>query len=193
MALCGHSATQPPQPWHLAVTTLAAFPASYFDGTIWAGFGAHAAFFALRADAAVSPNQGDDRLDLPFIGMQNTRLRGKPPLNPEHAGAGMSFKPWQAPARKMPSVGLSIGRSLGWYSMNHPPGLWTIFNTELTVSTSGWGTAAWLSMTMSYSCSITLPSATSSEWTNRLWVAGSSVIRPGRPWMKRMPISRARS
>ena len=32
---------------------------------------------------------------------------------------------------------------------------------------------------MSYSCSTTLPSATSSEWTYRLWVVSSSVISPG--------------
>ena len=87
---------------------------------------------------------------------------------PDETDAGISFKPCAAPARKMPSVGLSIGRSLGWYSMNHPPGLWVILSTELTVSTSGCGTAAWLSMTMSYSCSTTLPSAISSECTNKL-------------------------
>ena len=31
--------------------------------------------------------------------------------------SGMSFGPWQTPERKMPAVGLSTGRSLGWASV----------------------------------------------------------------------------
>ncbi len=112
---------------------------------------------------------------------------------PEATDAGISFGPWHAPAKKTPSVGLSIGRSLGWYSVNHPPGPCWMFSTELTESTSGCGTAAWLSMTISYSYSVTNPSVISSEWTNRLWVLSSSVIRLGLPWMNLIPIFRARS
>jgi hypothetical protein len=81
----------------------------------------------------------DDRLDLPLSECRMRPARDAQ-ASPEETEAGDVFLPL-ASARQEDTVGRAVHGRLGWYSMNQPPGLCEMFSTELTVSTSGWGTA----------------------------------------------------
>ena len=191
MASCGHSATHVPHPWQLAEITWAGLCSSI----LMAPYGhlvAHMPHLPVTFRHLLASTTEIIGSIFHFGFEMTVAAREAAPL-PCETLYGMSFKPWQAPAKNMPSVGASKGFSFGWLSMKKPSAPRVRLRMRASSSEPFLGMEAVAKTTISASTSMGTPRFASSECRIRLCVFGSSSMRLTRPRMKFTPPSLARS
>ena len=161
MACWGHSATHVPHPWQFAVVINAALPGSALIAP-YGHLSTQIPHLAVLFRHLVSSTMEMIGSIFHFCLLITVAALDAAPL-PCETLYGISFRPWQAPAQKTPSVGASIGLSLGWDSMKNPSERRDRLRMRATSSEPFLGMAAVVRTTMSASTSIGFPRSESSE------------------------------